>query len=337
MLGALCLSAALFGQVDLGPRPGAAQVIIPRNSARAMALPSDAELAKVRLDPEMVRLARELDAELYPERAAARAAIEARKPTPEELMAVLLRKDLGVEARHVLVGILRDRIMNAPRGALGIRMEGFGAAGGGVRVSGLVAGMPAERVLKVGDLIREINGNVLGDRSDLVQVVQGLPPGAAVKVAVLRARRDEAGKPIIGPEGGEVLEELAFDLRLGSTEQLVDDQLGPNQPAVLSGAAIERQLTADAAARRFLPEPTSVRIPAREARKSARGPISVESMRERLLEAQVGGADPTLVGVLRARVEELALRLGRIRNTEDKRLFEEDLEALEVEIRAVSE
>lgn len=338
MLAALALSAGFHGQVQLGPRPIDQQFVLPKQSApRALPIPDDAELAKVRVDPELVRLARELDGEHYPERAAARVAIEARKPTPDELMALLLRKDLGVESRHVLVAILRDRIMNAPRGALGIRMEGFGAAGGGVRISGLVAGMPAERVLKVGDLVREINGAALRDRNDLVQFVQGLPPGAPVKVKVLRTKRDEAGKAVVGPDGAEVADELVFDFRLGSTEQLAEDPAGQNQPVVLSGAAVERQLTADAAARRFLPAPVAVRIPAREARQSARGAPSIESIRQLLMDAQLSGTDPDLVRALRLQLDELALRLARIRTPDDKRAFEEALEALDVEVRGATE
>ena len=206
LANALAAAALLpFGtEAHAAPRPqlvvidgNQQQVAVPRPQAK---LPSDADLAKVDVPAELVRLARALDAEAYADRRAAREAIVARKPQPDELMALLLRTDLGDEARHQLVGLLRDRILYAPRGALGIRMENAAAPEAGVRISGLVPGMPAEKVLKVGDILVRVNDAPLRTTFDLVSAVQSLPPGVEVKVVVRRLRRDALG--VQAPAGG---------------------------------------------------------------------------------------------------------------------------------------
>jgi len=242
---ALALAAAILAAPAPAPAPqlvvldGNQQVVVPRAEPK---LPSDQELAQVRVDPELVRLARELDAQAFAERRAAREAIMARKPAPDELMALLLRKDLGDEARHQLVGILRNRILTAPRGALGIRMENAAERDGGVRVTGLVPGMPAEKVLKPGDIIRQVNDTVLRNTLDLVNAVQSLPPGVEIRVVVKRVRADAlaekgpakppvkppvkggapADPPLDAPPGppADIHEEIATSMRLGSTEEL---------------------------------------------------------------------------------------------------------------------
>lgn len=302
-------------------------------------LPSDEDLARTEVAPELVRLARALDADTYAERASARTAIIERKVSPNELMALLLRKDLSGEARHVLVAVLQDRIMNAPRGALGIRMEGLGEIGGGVRVSGLVAGMPAERLIQVGDVIMNVNGNDLRDRTDLVRSVQTMPPGSEVKLKVRRTRRDAAGKAVVGADGREEAEDLAMSVRLGSTDDL-EERGDPAQQgmAVMNALTLERAATANEAVRRFTPQPFEVPFPERAKQVGAPPPIAtIDDLRRGLMEAQLAGGDAELVAMFRLRLDKIAAQLELARDPATREAWQKELNALEIEMRGAFE
>lgn len=304
-------------------------------------LPSDDELSRVDVPAELVRLARALDADTYAERSAARKAIVDRRASPNELMALLLRKDLSPEARHVLVSVLTDRIMNAPRGALGIRMEGLGEVGGGVRVSGLVAGMPAERVLKPGDIVLNVNGNDLRDRSDLVRSVQTLPPGTEVKLNVRRAKLDPQGKPVVGADGREQSEDIAVAVRLGSTDDL-EERGDPQQPqgmGVMNALTLERAMTANEATQRFTPKPAEVPFPGRDKEKDAAPAtlVTVDALRRTLMEAQLAGGDAELVAMFRMRLDKIATQLELSRDPSGREAWQRELEALEIEMRGAFE
>jgi hypothetical protein len=340
---------------------GNQQLVVPRAEPK---LPGDAELAQVRVDPELVRLARELDAQSFVERRAARDAIAARKPAPDELMALLLRTDLGDEARHQLVGILRNRILTSPRGALGIRMENAAERDGGVRVTGLVPGMPAEKVLKPGDILKQVNDSVLRHTVDLVNSVQSLPPGVEIRVVVKRVRADAlaekgpARPPAKAPRAEDpppgappdIHEEITVSLRLGSTEELQEKGeplvggLGGNIRGggvivggqVVGGGMItfERVATAQAAAKRFLPQPASVPFPAREKAEAERKPATVDSVRALLMGLQLAEGDPDLVRTLRSRLDALAVQMERVSDPAMNTKLQQALDALEEEIRS---
>jgi hypothetical protein len=337
-------TTSVVAQVEIGPRPGM-QVFVAPQQVSAATLPSDAELARVEVAPELVRLARALDAELYAERAAAREAILARKPSQDELMALLLRRDLGIEARHALVGILRDRILKAPRGALGIRMEQMNGLGEGVRITGVVPGMPAEDVLEAGDLVTSVNGVALRDRNDLIRQVQSLEPGDEVGLLVRRVKRDEAGKPIVGPDGAEVTQQLDVKLRLGSTDDLAEKG-DPVNPLVFNPMTLERTATAQAAAERFLPRPRMVAIQRGLPGSEPEGPVTIDSLRSLLVEFQLKGGDPALVRQYRARLDAIERQLKAMLASPDRRdtdlaritkAIEPTLKAMEAEIREAQE
>lgn len=329
-----------MAQVEVGPRPGV-QVFVAPPQLPVANLPTDAELARVDVAPELVRLARTLDVENYAERAAARDAILARKPSPNELMALLLRRDLGIEARHALVGILRDRILKAPRGALGIRMETIGVGGDGVRITGVVAGMPAEDVLEAGDVVTSVNQVALKDRNDLIRQVQSLEPGDEVGLVIRRVKRDEAGKPIVGADGVEVTQQLDVKLRLGSTDDLVEKG-DPVNPLVFNPMTLERAATAQAAAERFLPRPRIVPIQRGLPGSTPEGPVTIDSLRTLLVDFQLKGGNPDLVRQFRARLDAIERQMDATlaspnRTDADLARFEKAVEstlkALELEIR----
>lgn len=295
-------------------------------------LPTDADLARVEVPAELVRLARQFDADSYVERASAREQILARKPSPQELMALLLRRDISNDARHGLVSILELRIMQAPRGALGIRMDGPFMRETGVRVTGLVPGMPAERVLKVGDLVYSVDGRQLLDRSDLIRAVQALPPGLEVELAVRRTARDAEGKVVMGDDGRERVDELKIKLRLGSTDDL-DDRGDPQGGGVVNAMTGARLGQIEEARRRFLPTPTVVDFPERE--KPAREPVNPDSLRKQLAALLLTGADAELVRGIRERLDSLASRLGTAPDQATRAQIEAALEAIATEIRGL--
>lgn len=352
---ALALAADAAAQLQQPRQPivvidGNQQMLIPRAEPR---LPSDADLRKVDVGPELIRLARALDADHLAEREAARDAITARKPTPEELMALLLREDLSDEARHQLVSVLRERILYAPRGALGIRMENVPDREGGVRITGLVPGMPAERILKPGDVVKKVGDDVVRSTADLINAVQSLPPGVEVRVTVRRTSRQALAEaqPADAPkpeQPQQLFEEIEATLRLGSTDELNekgDPALrglpGGGRPGnnglvgnVFIGGQVsfERLATAKLATQRFLPKPTPVPFPDRKAREE-REPVTVDSVRKLLAELQLSGGDPDLVRSQRLRLEQIAEVMSRLNDPEALRRMQASLEALEIEIR----
>jgi PDZ domain len=332
-------------------------VVVPRADPK---LPTDEELARITVAPELVRLARALDADAFADRVAARTAIVARKPMPDELMALLQRKDLGDEARQQLVGILRNRILYAPRGALGIRMENAAQLDGGVRITGLVPGMPAERLFQAGDIVRKVNDVVLRNTADLVNAVQSLPPGVEVKLVVRRIKRDAlaavAPAPIPAGDGvaqapQPIFEEIEATLRLGSTDELNEKGepllggMGGGNPGVgiigggfIGGGIVntitfERLAASKLAAKRFLPQPTQIPFPARKSAMEARPTATVESVRKLLMELQLADGDADLVRIHRTRLDQLAEQISRTQDPELRVRLQRALEALETEIR----
>ena len=330
---ALALLACSLGQIapgriDAPARLGGQQFPTVKPSA----LPSDSELARITVTAELLRLVRQLDADAYADRAAARAAIVARRPMPDELMAVLLRNDLPIEVRHAMVAILTQRIITAPRGALGVRMEQFVERVGGVRVSGLVPGMPAEKQLVVGDVVRSVEGIPLTNSLDLTRAVQSLPPGLEVKLSVRRVKRDAAGKALVDGEGLELTEDINIGLRLGSTDDLLEkgDALG----SVANAVSMERQGAAADAARRFLPKLRVVEFPQRAAVTDAVvTPTTIDSVRAMLMELQLAGGDAELVRIHRQRLDFLAQQMALVKDEHTRRGFQATLEALATEIR----
>jgi len=334
------VATTAFAQIEIGPQRG---LLVPSPARPPQEqLPSDAELQRIKVPEELVRLAKELGASEFASRVSARDAMLARKPTRDELMALLLRTDLSEESRNAVVGMLTNIILTAPRGALGIRMDLGVIRERGVRVTGVVPGMPAEKFLIAGDLIESVAGQPVNDRNDLVAVVQGLQPGAETKLTVRRTKRDAQGKALIGADGLELTELLEFSMRLGSTEEL-NERGDPMQPAFVNPATQARQWTAAAAAQRFLTQPVEIPVKRRFSARAVDGPITMDSVRQLLVEAQLSGADADTVRRFRKRLDALEQQLGQVRRIGGapadranlEQVIQNGLEALDTEIRAV--
>ena len=203
---------------------------------------------------------------------------------------------------------------------------------GGVRVSGLVPGMPAEKQLVVGDVVRSVEGIPLTNSLDLTRAVQSLPPGLEVKLSVRRVKRDAAGKALVDGEGLELTEDLNIGLRLGSTDDLLEkgDALG----GVANAVWMERQGAAANAAQRFLPKLRVVEFPQRAAVTDAVvAPTTIDSVRAMLMELQLAGGDAELVRIHRQRLDFLAQQMALVKDEHTRRGFQATLEALATEIR----
>ena len=214
------------------PKPPAQQRIIPIKVGPARGLATLKRRSSVQrkevLPEELIRNARipssvtnevaRLSDESFTLRETASAALRA-SPVPNEvLMAVLDREDLEPEQRHRLLRVLKLRIQQRPRGAVGIRMS---PGRGGVLINELVPGLPAEKVLRVGDTIVMINDIVVRENSELVGVVQRLVPGTLIRMTVLRSN-----------ENGKNNERIEIEFSLGSYAKLGNepDVLGLSNP-----------------------------------------------------------------------------------------------------------
>lgn len=241
-LGAALIAAALAmpvgGQViDWTPGEGGGESFIPERS----------ELERVQPDPALLDLVDRLGSPEYAVRAGATASLLEGEPPIDALVAVLDRAQLDDEQRHRVIQVVRERLINTPRGALGITMRWHQVdptQPGEVEIIALLPDLPAERVLNVGDRITHIEGRPLFRQDDVIRRVQSRRPGDRVLMRVRAPRRDEAGHALLDADGETVFDERQVDLELGSAELLVDPETGrPGQPP----SSVQRDRLNDAA------------------------------------------------------------------------------------------
>ena len=212
--GATCAHAQARGD-DVIPNAKIRPLINPRgiirNGERPAAFNDLFELKRIlaAVIPTSVHvLVASLDDASYAVREQATADLQAHPSSDEVLLAVLEREPLTAEQRHRLLKALQWRIEDRPRGAVGIRMS---PGRDGVLVTELISDLPAEKVLRVGDQILEINGKVVRENKDLVQVVQRLMPGTEIQMRVLRPRAEG-----LEPEHVNVVFSLGSYKKLGN-------------------------------------------------------------------------------------------------------------------------
>jgi hypothetical protein len=273
--------AIAAGCLALPGPPAAAQIDI-RLDGRPVRLPqqqeamlNSEELAAIDIDPALLSVVQQLDDPSFAAREAAMARLLELAPDKFHLYAILERDSLTAEQRYRLVAAVRDHLLNLPRGAIGIQMDPFFIAANGplrIRVRDLIPGLPAERVLQIGDEITHVDGQPIMASDDLQFRVQAKKPGDHVRVTVERRRLDDNGEVIRNEAGDPVTETLEFDLQLGSIEMLDED---PRQRP--SRVETSRRIEADGIAIAYSPRPE---------------PIAVKGGVEHLAAAAGPGLDP---------------------------------------------
>ncbi len=177
----------------------------------------------VRVDPEINGLVADLDDPSYAKREAATAGLLKCPFDRDQFLAVLARDSLSAEQQHRLVAIVCDRLINRPRGAVGISMhfdQADATQPGEVVVLDLLPNLPAERVLQIGDRITHVDGEPLRRRDDLVRRVQLRPPGERLRLSVKRPLLDGDGFPVLDESLRPRYEKLEVDVVLGSADML---------------------------------------------------------------------------------------------------------------------
>ena len=184
---------------------------------------SAARMNGVVADPAVTALVRDLGATDFAQRDAATTALRDAKVPDEQIWIHLLSTPGGLsyEAHARLLDIGYTRIKDAPRGALGIQMAG-GRMGenNGVTVTALIPNMPAQKVLRPGDRIVELDGKPIQVSEQLSTIVQTKRPGERIALVVMRGQRDAAGRVVGGPDGRPVETRHELEIEVGSRADL---------------------------------------------------------------------------------------------------------------------
>lgn len=239
---------------------GDPQMEAPR-AVGPLAFPTRQELASVNVTAQVMALVARLDHPCYREREAATQALQDGRDNQRQLYAVLAQEALSAEQRHRLLAVVRQRLLNTPRGALGISMlfeQPDANQPGGSVIMDLLPGLPAERVLQRGDRITHVDGNPLNARNDLIHRVQARRPGDEVQLVVNRVRRDGDGRPLWNEARQPEYETLEIGIVLASAE-LLRDRAG-NSPPGTSAVEQVRLIEAQHAAQLFAPRPKLIRF-----------------------------------------------------------------------------
>jgi hypothetical protein len=168
----------------------------------------------------------------------------------EAIWAVLDRFPLSAEARERLLNAAYRRVTERPRGALGIRMGTAPADHPGIVVQATLPGMPAEKFLRVGDVIEAVDGRAVSKTYDLVESIQNFPPGHEIKIQLRRTERDAQGRPLIGANGEIVERPVDLVMPLGNADDLDKSDLGDPR-AAQNMQLQQRMLEARRVLRRF--------------------------------------------------------------------------------------
>lgn len=130
---------------------------------------------------------------------------------------------LSLEQVMRLLRVMEIRLLHVARGAIGIQMplNQAGAPGdlvrtAGVRVSAVIPGLPAEKILQPGDLITQIDDQPISNREDLARIVQRHWPGDLLRFRIVRTTT----LPGENADGQSRTESLDVEIILGSTDDL---------------------------------------------------------------------------------------------------------------------
>ena len=266
---------------------------------------SPPKLQGVAPDPRVSDLVRALGDPDFATRERATAALLDIQKVPDEQVWIHLSGaagELPFEAHARLLEVARSRILDAPRGALGIQMAARFADTDGVTVTGLIPNMPAQKVLKPGDRIVQLDGRQITVSQQLSAVVQNKRPGDRIAVVVMRGERDELGRVKGGADGKPVERRIEIEMEVGSRADL--EKFGDG------GMDTGNDTTRDRLAERLLLDfPAPVRVMRTE--RLPGEPLDVEShpdiiqLRQQLASSDGLGAGAGIRAVLRARLSAL--------------------------------
>jgi len=251
-VAALLLAGALMAEANAQISPPAAG---PALHVPPL-LPDRDDLAGLRVDPAVRRLAERLDDASFRTREEAMEALRDAEVDVAQLCALLAEETLSAEQRCRLLMILQRQLIFTPRGALGISMVARPGDPGGVEVLDLVAGMPAQRLLQIGDRITHIDGRRLGGGDELIIVVQAKQPGEVADLTVMREKRDAQGRVLRNDDGRTAYEALQIAVELGSSAALTNPN--PALPLRRGPVEVARAAEMDEALRRYAPRPQHV-------------------------------------------------------------------------------
>ena len=197
---------------------------IDRGAASSNEAPpwSAARMNGVVADPVVTSMVRALGATDFAQRDAATTALRDAKVPDEQIWIHLLSTPGGLsyEAHARLLDIGYARIKDAPRGALGIQMAPRMGEIDGVTVTALIPNMPAQKVLRAGDRIVELDGKPIQVSQQLSTIVQTKRPGDRIALVVMRGQRDAAGRVAGGPDGRPVETRHELEIEVGSRADL---------------------------------------------------------------------------------------------------------------------
>ena len=166
--------------------------------------------------------------------------------------------DLSAEQRNRVLKVINDKLINRPRGALGISMNTRpNPRNNVVEITALVVGMPAEKVLKVGDRIRRIDNTVIRHGEDLRWVVQTRMPGDKILITLDRPKSDKNGLRLFNEQNQVVYEFVQVELELGSVAVLSRSSNGNINSKLVQD---DRMRQAQVAAAIFAPKPRLITV-----------------------------------------------------------------------------
>ena len=264
---------------------------------------SPQRLQGVQADARVAALVDRLGSASFEERDAASRALLDRAIPDEQVWLQLVRRGdrLSPEAHARLLEVGRSRIVDAPRGALGIQMAPRFGETDGVTVTGLIPNMPARKVLRAGDRIVELDGQRIRVSTELSAIVQTKRPGDRIRVAVMRGERDELGRVKGGVDGRLVESRVELEMEVGAREDLERfGDGGMDSPLVDTG----RMRLADSMRQRF---PGPVRVVRAERVPGERIDVDThpEIVRLRELLSDPVSLGPNAIAVFRSRLANL--------------------------------
>lgn len=219
------------------------------------AIPPGEALANVEIRPELREWVAQLDDPSFEVRETATQRLREAARNKLELYALLEQGGLTPEQRYRLLNIVREQLQE--RGAVGISVDQRRIPGGEVVIESLIAGLPAERVLQVGDQITHLNGRALPSWDHFRTTVQNMRPGERIQVTVRRALRGNDGRIQVNEDGRAAVEDFEVDMELGSAANLPSGGFGRRDA---QGLDDERGREARDAQQRFGPTPARVSL-----------------------------------------------------------------------------